>query len=115
MSFSFHGYAARRSIAGDGSPRVCAVAARVVGCRIRTTVAAAASPTTKAPAAASTKKWLPVATTAAGPLAGTEAKLVVSVNTAPHLWALTWKLVVTIGGDVSRPELMRLVSSLHNP
>jgi hypothetical protein len=51
-------------------------------------------------------------TLTAGALAGTEAHLVVSAHTTPHLWALTDALVLTVGGDLSRPELTKVANSL---
>jgi hypothetical protein len=48
----------------------------------------------------------------AGALAGTEAHPVVSAHTTPHLWALTDSLVLTVGGDLSRPELTKVANSL---
>jgi hypothetical protein len=50
-----------------------------------------------------------------GALSGTEAQLVLSPHTTPHLWALTNELVVTVSGDLSRAELARIAGSLHNP
>jgi hypothetical protein len=50
---------------------------------------------------------------AAGALAGTDARVVVSAQSAPHLWALTDELVVTVGGDLTRAELTRVAGSLE--
>jgi hypothetical protein len=47
-----------------------------------------------------------------GALAGTDAELVVSPQTAPHVWALTDHLVVTVGGDLTRNELELVAGSL---
>lgn len=47
-----------------------------------------------------------------GMLAGADAQVVISAQTEPHLWALTDKLVVTVGGDLDRRELTRIASSL---
>lgn len=44
---------------------------------------------------------------------GLQAKLVVSPHATPHLWALTNDLVVTVGGDLSRSELIAVASSLR--
>jgi hypothetical protein len=45
--------------------------------------------------------------------AGTlQAELVLSPQATPHLWALTDDLVVTVGGDLSRAELLRVAGSL---
>jgi hypothetical protein len=49
---------------------------------------------------------------ATGALAGADAHLLVSPQAVPHVWALTGKLVVTIGGDLSRAELVRAAGSL---
>jgi hypothetical protein len=53
-----------------------------------------------------------VVTLASGALAGAAAQLVVSPNTTPHLWAQTDRLVVTVGGDLSRGELVKIAGSL---
>ncbi|HEU5476260.1 MAG TPA: hypothetical protein VFU64_00330 [Gaiellaceae bacterium] len=47
-----------------------------------------------------------------GALAGAEAHLVISTHSSPHLWALTDDLVLTVGGDLSRKELIRIANSL---
>jgi hypothetical protein len=47
-----------------------------------------------------------------GALEGEEAELVVSPRGIPHIWALTDRLVVTVGGDLSRAELVRVTESL---
>jgi hypothetical protein len=47
-----------------------------------------------------------------GALAGADAQLVLSPHTTPHLWALTDRLVVTVGGDLDRRELVRIATSL---
>jgi hypothetical protein len=49
----------------------------------------------------------------AGALAGTDAQLVLSPRTVPHVWTLTDRLVVTVGGDLTRSELSLVVNSLH--
>jgi hypothetical protein len=41
-----------------------------------------------------------------------QAELVLSPRATPHLWALTDDLVVTVGGDLSRAELLRVAGSL---
>jgi hypothetical protein len=41
-----------------------------------------------------------------------QAELVLSPQATPHLWALTDDLVVTVGGDLSRAELLRVAGSL---
>ena len=53
------------------------------------------------------------ATIGSGALAGTEAQLVIAPRGIPHLWATTSQLVVTVGGDLSRDELVRVTDSLH--
>jgi hypothetical protein len=47
-----------------------------------------------------------------GALEGQQAELVVVPRGIPHLWALTNKLVVTVGGDLSRAELVQVTDSL---
>jgi hypothetical protein len=44
---------------------------------------------------------------------GLQASLVLSPHTTPHLWALTSALVVTVGGDLSRDELLAVARSLR--
>jgi hypothetical protein len=48
-----------------------------------------------------------------GALEGEEAELVLSPRGIPHLWALTDDLVVTVGGDLSRAELLQVTESLR--
>lgn len=43
---------------------------------------------------------------------GLEAKLVLNPRAIPHLWARADTLVVTVGGDLSRAELVRVADSL---
>jgi hypothetical protein len=50
-----------------------------------------------------------------GALAGQQAKLVVVPRGIPHVWALTDTLVVTVGGDLSRAELITVTESLKTP
>ncbi|HEU5362638.1 MAG TPA: hypothetical protein VFU56_04805 [Gaiellaceae bacterium] len=50
---------------------------------------------------------------ASGALRGDRAELVLSPRALPHLWALTDDLVVTVGGDLGRAELMRVAESLR--
>jgi hypothetical protein len=52
-------------------------------------------------------------TFSSGALAGREGHLVISPFAAPHVWALTGKLVVTVSGDLSRAELMQVAGSLR--
>jgi hypothetical protein len=47
-----------------------------------------------------------------GALAGEQAELVVVPRGIPHLWALTHELVVTVGGDLSKAELIQVTESL---
>ncbi|HVF04681.1 MAG TPA: hypothetical protein VNA20_07575 [Frankiaceae bacterium] len=56
----------------------------------------------------------PERVTLGGALAGAErAELVVNAQgTAPHVWALTGTLVVTVSGDLSRAELLDVAGSL---
>jgi hypothetical protein len=44
---------------------------------------------------------------------GTDAQVVLSPHTVPHLWAVSGPLVVTVGGDLSRGELVRVANSLR--
>jgi outer membrane lipoprotein-sorting protein len=48
-----------------------------------------------------------------GALAGERAELVVVPRGIPHLWALTDELVVTVSGDLTRAELVRITESLE--
>ena len=48
-----------------------------------------------------------------GALRGADARLLIVPRGIPHVWALTNKLVVTVGGGLSRDELIRITSSLH--
>lgn len=48
-----------------------------------------------------------------GVLRGEQAELVVVPRGIPHLWALTDELVVTVGGDLSRAELVQVIESLR--
>jgi hypothetical protein len=50
---------------------------------------------------------------ASGALAGAEAEVVLAPGSAPHLWALTDELVVTVSGDLDRAELARVAASLR--
>jgi hypothetical protein len=52
-------------------------------------------------------------TLSAGALAGTDAQFVISAHTVPHLWALGERLVVTVGGDLTRAQLVRIADSLE--
>jgi hypothetical protein len=47
-----------------------------------------------------------------GALKGEEAELVLVPRGIPHLWVLTDELVVTVGGDLSRAELVHVTESL---
>jgi hypothetical protein len=47
-----------------------------------------------------------------GALAGADSHLLVSPRAVPHVWSLAGELVVTIGGDLSRAELVRAAASL---
>jgi outer membrane lipoprotein-sorting protein len=48
-----------------------------------------------------------------GALDGEDAELVIVPRGIPHVWALTDDLVVTVGGDLSRAELVRVAESLE--
>lgn len=48
-----------------------------------------------------------------GALAGVELHLLIVPRNTPHVWALTNELVVTVGGDLSRAELLRIAESLE--
>lgn len=48
-----------------------------------------------------------------GALSGVEANLLVVPLTIPHIWALTDELVVTVAGDLSREDLVRVAESLE--
>jgi hypothetical protein len=48
-----------------------------------------------------------------GALSGVEANLLIVPLALPHLWALTDELVVTVAGDLSRDELIRVAESLE--
>lgn len=50
---------------------------------------------------------------AAGALRGVETELVLAPRGIPHVWARTGSLVVTVGGDLSRDELVRVAESLR--
>jgi hypothetical protein len=50
-----------------------------------------------------------------GALAGEDAQLVLAPRSLPHLWARTDSLVVIVGGDLSRAELVRVAESLRSP
>ena len=52
------------------------------------------------------------ATFDAGALQGAHAELLLAPRAVPHVWALTDRLVVTVGGDLSRSELLRVAGSL---
>jgi hypothetical protein len=45
-------------------------------------------------------------------VAGMKAHLVLSPHTGPHVWGLTDRLVVTVGGDLGRAELTKVAVSL---
>jgi len=48
----------------------------------------------------------------AGALQGADAEILLTPRAVPHVWALTGKLVVTVGGDLSGAELLRVAGSL---
>lgn len=49
-----------------------------------------------------------------GVLSGVEANLLLVPRNIPHLWALMDDLVVTVAGDLSREELIRVAESLES-
>ena len=49
----------------------------------------------------------------AGALAGGRARLILDPQAIPHAWVLTSGLVVTVGGDLSRDEIVKVVTSLE--
>jgi len=52
-------------------------------------------------------------TFSSGALAGREGHLVTGPFAAPHVWALTGKLVVTVSGDLTQAELLHVAGSLR--
>ena len=48
-----------------------------------------------------------------GALSGAIAELVIVPRGVPHVWAVTDELVVTVGGDLSRAELVRVAESVQ--
>jgi len=52
-------------------------------------------------------------TFSAGALAGEQGELVVDPMTIPHVWVTTDQLVVTVSGDLLRPELLEIAESLQ--
>jgi hypothetical protein len=48
-----------------------------------------------------------------GALSGVELNLLIVPRNVPHIWALTDRLVVTVSGDLSRAELLRVSESLE--
>jgi hypothetical protein len=48
-----------------------------------------------------------------GALSGVELNLLLVPRNIPHVWALTDELVVTVSGDLSRAELLRVAESLR--
>jgi hypothetical protein len=49
----------------------------------------------------------------AGALQASDAELVLTPRAVPHVWALTDRLVVTVGGDLSGAELLHVSTSLR--
>jgi hypothetical protein len=47
-----------------------------------------------------------------GALSGVEANLLIVPRNTPHIWALADELVVTVSGDLSRTQLVRVAESL---
>ena len=48
-----------------------------------------------------------------GALQGAGAELLIVPRGIPHLWALTDRFVLTVGGDLSRAELLDVAESLR--
>ncbi|MDQ4059438.1 MAG: hypothetical protein M3124_09985, partial [Actinomycetota bacterium] len=48
-----------------------------------------------------------------GALAGHDGELITDPLVGPHVWALTEELVVTVSGDLTRDELLRVARSLE--
>ncbi|HET9545466.1 MAG TPA: hypothetical protein VFO88_07800 [Gaiellaceae bacterium] len=48
-----------------------------------------------------------------GALAGARAELLLAPRATPHVWAVTPELVVTVNGDLTRAELLRVTESLR--
>jgi hypothetical protein len=46
-------------------------------------------------------------------LNGAQAELLIVPRGIPHVWAKTRDLVVTVSGDLTRTELVRITNSLH--
>ena len=49
----------------------------------------------------------------AGALVGRQGELVIDPMTPPHVWAATDTLLVTVSGDLTRPELLEVAESLE--
>jgi hypothetical protein len=47
-----------------------------------------------------------------GALAGMESELLIDPLAIPHIWVMTDRLIVTVSGDLSREELIRVAESL---
>jgi hypothetical protein len=52
-------------------------------------------------------------TFAAGALQGRRGEVVIDPNSAPHMWTVAGRLVVTIAGNADRAELLRIAESLR--
>jgi hypothetical protein len=50
-----------------------------------------------------------------GVLDGATGELVTDPNSVPHVWGMTDTLVMTVAGDLSRGELLRVAQSLRVP
>ena len=46
-------------------------------------------------------------------LAGARAELLLAPRATPHVWAVTPELVVTVNGDLTRAELLRVTETLR--
>src|SRR5205823_11517975 len=86
----------------------------LVTTRLRTPDAAAPASTWDDPLAAGEgirEREQPV-DLSAGALAGGRAWVIIGARSIPHLWGLTDSLVVTVGGDLSRAEILAVSGSL---
>jgi hypothetical protein len=76
---------------------------------VTTRRAAGGDPLAAPPGVRVVPKWVALR----GALAGGEAELVLAPRSLPHVWAEADGLAVTVGGDLSRAELIRIAESLE--
>jgi outer membrane lipoprotein-sorting protein len=50
---------------------------------------------------------------ASGAFRGADAEIVIDPRSVPHLWAVSERLVLTVSGDLSRPELIAVAEALR--